>query len=381
MVSCHQASNIEEKPEISDYTVDALLWADSVSLAMKPRDLASQMVMPAIYADSLQIRDVIANIGHENMMFGGIMFLHGDIKSAKIIADTLSALSKIGMFVAIDAEWGLNMRFPEAPAFPLNGLIAHTVDDQLMYDYGYELAQEANSVGINMVLGPVLDVAAPLTPIGRRSYGINPKRVSSLGIAYARGLEDGNAISVAKHFPGLGSANIDTHRGQPIVTATREHLDSVDLYPFYQYIEAGLSAIMIGHAAFTALDTIVRSATVSPMIMRELLREQLGFNGLIITDAMNMNGLGKVEHPAAAAIIAGADIVLAPGGSLNAVNEILTAMSDGSLPIEEVRERVSRILFFKYRLGLASKHPSLRRLMPLHTHNASSIAKKLQNGL
>ncbi len=354
----------QKAPEILDYTDQAEAWADSMVERMSPREMAAQMVMPAIYARTEAEEMDLAHIYADTLSVGGVMLLKGDVASARSLIDTLQSHSKVKMLIAIDAEWGLSMRFDDAPDFPVNGNLPEDISDQVLYDYGYELARESRLVGINVVLGPVLDVAAPGTPIGRRSYGEDPHRVALLGLAYARGLEDGNVLSVAKHFPGLGSASRDSHRIQPHINRTREVLDSIDLYPFRRYIDIGLSGVMVGHLAVTALDTVTRSAAISPVIIHDLLRKQYGFKGLIFTDALNMKGLGKVDRPTVRAILAGADIVLAPIDTRNAVAELTEAIATGEVSLQEARQRCRRILFYKYKLGLTGDAPHLRPTTP-----------------
>lgn len=374
-------SNNATKPEaeeISDYTIEALFWADSMSMSMTPRQLAGQMVIPAFYATQDMLRSPLPALYADTLATGGVMLLKGDTTSARSLADTLQQMAHTPMLIAIDAEWGLSMRLSDAPGFPTNGTISPLADDQLLYDYGFELAREARSIGINMVLGPVLDIATPGSPIGRRSFGCDARRVASLGTAYARGLEDGNVISVAKHFPGLGRGATDTHTSRTYITASRRELDSADLLPFREYISSELSAIMVGHASYKALDTTLMPAAISHAIISDLLRKEMKFQGLIITDAMNMRGLGKTSQPLATAILAGADMVLAPEGTRAGVEELLNAMRSGVLPLRVARERVSRILFFKYRLGLTGAGPQVRGSAPLHSPEAAAIARKLR---
>ncbi len=367
-LSCRreESRNGESAPQAGecDYTSQALAWADSVVETMSPREMAAQMVMPALYARTEAADKELWHLYSDSLRVGGVMLLKGDAVSARALIDSLQEWSKVKMLIAIDAEWGLSMRFDDAPDFPVNGNLPAEVSDQALYDYGFELARESRMIGINIVLGPVLDVAAPNSSIGKRSYGDDARRVATLGLAYARGLEDGNVLSVAKHFPGLGSAMGDSHRVQPHIVKDRAALDSVDLYPFRKYVEMGLSGVMVGHLAVTALDTVIRSAAVSPMIIEKLLRREYGFEGLIFTDALNMKGLGSVERPTVSALLAGADIVLAPTDTRTAVAEITDAIINGELTLRSVKERCRRILFYKYKLGLNGMEPRLRDAAP-----------------
>ncbi len=359
----------------ADYTATALQWADSITATLSPRQLAAQMVMPAMYARCDEQSMHLVQLYADSLQVGGVMMLKGDVQSVCTLVDSMTTLSPIAPFIAIDAEWGLAMRLPEAPDYPLNGNLPDSVADQLLYDYGYEVAREARILGVNVVLGPVLDVAGPGSVIGKRSYGTDPVRVADLGVAYARGLEAGNVMSVAKHFPGLGSAGVDSHRTQPLIRRSAGMLDSTDLLPFRRYVQQGLSGVMVGHLAVPAFDTVVRSAAVSPMIITDLLRQKLGFRGLVFTDALNMGGLGRVEHPAVRAILAGADIVLAPRNTIRTVDEITQAIMDGRIPETVATNVVRRILFYKY--CLTAPDVSRPPLSTLHSPESNALLRAL----
>lgn len=336
-------------PQKADYTADARKWADSVANTMSDSELIGQLVMPAMYADSSAANLKKLRYYTDSLHLGGILLLKGDTASAKYLARTLRVSSKAKPFVAIDAEWGLGMRFSQMPSYTPFGRLPDSISEVNLYDYGFEIGRQAPQVGINVVFAPVLDVVNGLrSVIGYRSFGKDPQRVADLGTAFARGLEDGGVISVAKHFPGLGSAGVDSHRSQPIVTRSRNLLDSIDLYPFRQFIKMQLSGIMVGHVAMTALDTVVRSAAVSPMVINGLLRGEMKFQGIIFTDAFNMRGLGTVNKPILKAILAGADIIVAPTNTDKAVSELRAALADGTLSRHILLDRVRRILFFKY---------------------------------
>lgn len=327
----------------------AVQWADSVMSGMTLEQMAGQLIFPAVYSDSsrLALRSVVAYIADSHV--GGVVLLKGTPEAAKGIADTLSALSEVPPIVAIDAEWGLAMRLSDTPVFPKNGRISSAAEDTLLYEYGVEVARECRKVGINMVLGPVLDVlpeGKQKTFIGSRSFGSDPERVARHGVAYAKGLEDGGVISVAKHFPGHGSAGGDSHKRLPTVTKNLESLKKSDLLPFMNYSRHGLSGIMIGHLYVPALDSVRRPVSVSDKILKGLLRSELGFEGLILTDAMNMAGADG--NSGADAIMAGADIVLAPSDTYKEVSAIADAVRSGSFPLSQLRDRVRRVLIYKY---------------------------------
>lgn len=333
--------------EICDLTETAYCSADSAILAMSRERKAAQLFMPAVYASSDPY--TLGKIKeYAGMGVGGIILLKGDSRAAAAIADSLTRWSETPPFIAIDAEWGLAMRLKDAPEFPANSRISKDADEEILYEYGYEMARECRRIGINMVLGPVLDITREGTYIGRRSFGNDPERVSDLAIAYARGLESGNVVSVAKHFPGHGAAQGDSHRTKPNIGRSLQSLDSVDLQPFRRYIEQRLSGIMIGHLAFPAIDPEMLPAAVSAPVITDLLRTDLGFEGLVLTDALNM--LGAEGYGADKAVEAGADMILVPGDTRREIGNVLTAMERGDITEADIDGHLRRILFKKYLL-------------------------------
>ncbi|MDE6650766.1 MAG: hypothetical protein K2K45_12655 [Muribaculaceae bacterium] len=343
------AAELDSLQAEHDITFDARLWADSIMDSMTLEEMAGQLVMPAVYADDRGSALRIVKEYVTDCHIGGIVLLKGDVRGARAIADTLRAMVEVPPFIAIDAEWGLAMRLEGTPGFPRNGRIALDVDETLLFDYGYEVARECRAVGINMVLGPVLDVLPPgrrSSGIGTRSFGSDAGRVARLGVAYAKGVESGGVLSVAKHFPGHGSADADSHKRMPVVAKTRDDLEAADLLPFREYIGNGLSAIMTGHLNVPALDEEGVPVTVSKKILDDYVRKELGFKGLIITDALNMAGAGGKS--AADAIMAGADMVLAPSDTEREVASIADIVRSGQFPLSGLRDRVGRVLFYKF---------------------------------
>ncbi len=342
--------------EVSDLTDEAFLWADSVLSVMSPEERVGQLVMPAIYAsgDAATLRRLRWYAA--DMHVGGVVLLKGDLNSAAVMACAMQRYSGGSAIVAIDAEWGLAMRLSDAPHYPENGNLGSGADEVLMYDYGREIARECRRVGINMLLGPVMDVVPSGSHgvIGKRSFGSDPDRVADLAVAYAAGVESGGVMSVAKHFPGHGSPSGDSHRMLPVVNRNLEQLDSVDLYPFRRYVERGLGGVMVGHLAVPALDSVSRPAAVSPVVIGDVLRGRLGFQGLVLTDALNMEGASG--YGAVDAVAAGADIVVAPANTAAEVKSLLDALTSGELPEDVVNDRCRRILFYKYLIGM-SRNP------------------------
>lgn len=335
-----------------DITSDARQWADSIISSMTVEEMAGQLIMPSVFADDSQDAIRLLRRYAIDCHVGGVVLLKGTIPAARAIADTMRRMLHVPPFIAIDAEWGLAMRLADTPEFPRNGRIRPDAEETAMFDYGYEMARECREIGVNMVLGPVLDILPEgqrRSVIGTRSFGRDPERAAMLGVAYAKGLEAGNVMSVAKHFPGHGAADADSHRRLPVVARTREQLEAIDLLPFREYIAHGLSGIMTGHLSVPALDPDGIPVTVSERILKGFLRDELGFDGLIVTDAINMAGASG--HTAADAISAGADIVLSPANTEEELMNIVHAASSGALDAATLRDRVGRVLFYKYMLA------------------------------
>lgn len=332
-----------------DISIDARAWADSIMYTMTIEEMAGQLIMPAVYSDTAPARMRIVREYATDGHVGGMVLLKGRVEAATAIVDTLRSMLKVPPFIAIDAEWGLAMRLAETPEFPRNGRISNKADDEAMFDYGYEVGRECREIGINMVLGPVLDVLPAgnrRSGIGSRSFGRDARRAADLGVAYAKGVEAAGVMSVAKHFPGHGAADADSHKRLPIVAKSREELEATDLLPFREYIVNGMSAIMTGHLYVPALDEEEVPVTVSEKILKNFVRDELGFDGLIVTDAINM--AGAAGYTATEALLAGADIVLAPSDTDAELRNIVENVRTGRFPLDTLRDRVGRVLFYKY---------------------------------
>ena len=335
-----------------DCNEDAMLWADSIMECMTVEEMSGQLIMPAVYADDSEIAIRLLKKYAADSHIGGVILLKGSVSAARTIADTLRKMNPVPPFIAIDAEWGLAMRLEGTPEFPHNGRISENADETLLFDYGHEVARECREIGINMVLGPVLDVLPAgkrRSGIGSRSFGQDAERAATLGVAYAKGLESGGVLSVAKHFPGHGSADADSHKRLPSVAKSREELEASDLLPFKEYMGNGLSAIMLGHLFVPSLDQEEIPVTVSKKILKSFIRDELDFKGLIVTDALNMAGAeGKT---AADAIFAGADIVLAPANTEEEVMILSNTVRNGKISTDQLKDRVRRILLYKYQVA------------------------------
>lgn len=334
----------------NDETGKILAKADSILTQLTLEERVGQCLMPSINSSSDPATLKYAKKIIEDYHVGGFVLLKGNLSSVKILSG-LGRDSKIPLFIAIDAEWGLGMRLSDARVYPKNGNLSKTLEDTELFDYGNTIATECRETGINMVLGPVIDIVSRGNNIiGNRSFGDDPNLVADYGVSYAKGLESGGVISVAKHFPGHGSTIIDSHRGIARIDKEISDLDSIDLKPFKEYINSGLTGIMAGHIESKALDPDGKAASVSMDILTLFLREELGFKGLILTDAFDMGGAKGFS--AVDALRAGADIVLCPKDIKKEYYSIIKALETGELDFSVVNDRCKRILFVKILFGI-----------------------------
>lgn len=340
-----EETGVFEIDSVYDFTSLALRNADSILYSMTLEERIGQCFMPALKSssDDQNISKLSRLI--KDFHIGGVMLLKGDTASAKNIIKK-SAISKIPLFISIDAEQGLGMRLKDAEIYPLNGRIRNDIEEVTIYDYGREISRQSQLIGINMILGPVIDVSTNMKGfIGSRSYGSDPQKVASLGVAYAKGIESGNVISVAKHFPGHGSINTDTHQKKAKTKRGMTLLDSLDLLPFKKYIESGLTGVMVGHIAVEAINDDGMPASLSREILSTLLRDEMKFKGLIVTDAFDMGGIEG--HRAWEALEAGADIILNPKNLDEEIQILTDRILKGQMDIRIINDRCWRILFYK----------------------------------
>jgi beta-glucosidase-like glycosyl hydrolase/CubicO group peptidase (beta-lactamase class C family) len=275
-----------------------------------------------------------------------------------ILVNTLQKHAKVPLLVGADFERGTAMRVEEGTSFPYAMAVAATGRPEDAYTMGKITAIEARAAGVPWIFAPDADVNSnPENPIiNTRSFGEDPARVSEFVAAFVRGVEENGGLATAKHFPGHGDTSTDSHLDLPMVSSDRAHLDRVELAPFRAAIAAGASTIMTGHLAVPALEPDPNvPATMSPKIMTDLLRGQMGFEGLVVTDALDMGGV-TVRYPpgevAVRSILAGADVLLVPPVLDAALQAVRDAVASGRIPMSRLDEAVTRVLRAKAKLGL-----------------------------
>lgn len=334
----------------------AVRWADSVYNALTERQRVSQLVFPTINpkggaSSKAAIKKAVATDA-----CGGLLFSEGTLAEYSEMIAYAQSLAKVPLLITFDGEWGLSMRIKGTPRFPKNMALGAITDYRLLYDYGHEMARECKLLGVDVNFAPDADVNSnPSNPvIGTRSFGEDPQRVAKAVTAYSLGLEDAGVQAVAKHFPGHGDTDVDSHKALPTVTHSRAGLDTTDFVPFREFIGGGCSGVMVGHLNVPALDASKAPASMSKKIISGVLREELGFEGLVYTDALAMKGAvdPKDRNSALAALDAGADVLLNPITPAKAIDAIMEALKSGRISAKAIEEHCKRVLRYKYLLGL-----------------------------
>lgn len=290
---------------------------------------------------------------------GGLLIIQDSLPRFLTRMNQLQEMSKIPLLVSIDGEWGPSMRFSEYPFFPQQMQLGALPSDSLIYEMGLAVAEQCQMANIHINYAPVVDINVnPKNPvIHARSFGEDRDKVTAYGRAYMKGMQDGGIIACSKHFPGHGDTEVDSHKGLPVLPFSRERLDSLELYPFRDQIKHGVGMVMMGHLHIPALDSAVSS--ISYPIVTELLREELGFNGIIVTDALTMKGVSENMESAEIALAAykaGVDILLKPGDIIASIDRLEEAMNSGECDIEELNERVRKTLRLKAQFGMLERN-------------------------
>ncbi|MCX6231835.1 MAG: serine hydrolase [Bacteroidetes bacterium] len=338
-------------------------WVDSVFNTLSPAEKIAQLFIIRSNSDQKQsYYDTIAkSIAKYNI--GGVCFFKGGPIAQANVTNYYQKSAKTPMFVSIDGEWGLNMRLDSTPAFPRQMALGALENDSLIYRMGEEIARECKLMGIHINFAPVVDINSdPKNPvINSRSFGENKYEVAKKGIMYMKGMQDNGIITSAKHFPGHGDTDSDSHHTLPVINHSKETIDTLDLYPFKELINNGVTGVMAAHLFLPAYDTIANTASsLSKNIVTNLLRNELKFDGLIFTDALEMKGVTSYFKPGVIevkALEAGNDILLLPENIGTAINSIKIAVDSNWITQAEIDAKCKKVLTYKYLAGLNEYKP------------------------
>ena len=338
-------------------------WVDSVYSSMTLNQKVGQLfVVQAVsnkgISHKTKILDEITSNG-----VGGIIFSNGSAEKQVELTNLYQDMSNIPLLIGMDAEWGLSMRLDSTFSFPWNMTLGAISDNELIKHVGNRIAAHCKRIGVNFNFAPVVDINTnPKNPIiGNRSFGESMQNVSSKSLNYMIGQQQMNVLSSAKHFPGHGDTSTDSHKSLPIINHKKERILNVELKPFENLINNGLESVMIAHLEVPSLEkTRGLPSTLSFAIVTELLRNRLGFKGLIITDALEMKGLSSFKSKGnldMLAFKAGNDILLMSENVSKGISSIINEYNTGSITEERLSYSVKKILKAKYKVGLNKFSP------------------------
>src|SRR6266498_335775 len=393
------------KPYSSKPTKEARNWADKELRRMSLDEKIGQLICVAVNATFLnQDSDGFRALRHqvEDNHVGGIILFRGPVYESVVLVNSMQQLARYPMLISADLEAGAGMRFDDTINFPWNMAVAATSNPDYARRQGEVTAREARALGVQHVFAPVVDVnnnaANPV--INVRSYGEEPAAVGRFVAAFVEGVQSNGGIATAKHFPGHGDTATDSHRGLPEIDVSRERLNAVELVPFRSAVKAGVGSVMTGHIGMPQIDptaviplpqdvklkpidtveggeVVVEKGTMpttlSP-VMNGILRRDVGFEGLIVTDAMSMSGLTLYftqEEASVRAVQAGADLLLKPADPEAALRGVRDAVTKGRIKEQRIDESARRVLAAKYDLGLARQ-----RITPLETIDVTVAGKE-----
>jgi beta-N-acetylhexosaminidase len=360
-------------------------WADSVLSTLSVDERIAQLMMVAAYSnkDAKHETEIEQMVRDRNI--GGLIFFQGGPSRQAKLTNRYQAVAKTPLLLGMDLEWGLAMRLDSTLRYPRQMALGAIQDDALVEQMGEEIARQMKRLGVHVSFSPVVDVNNnPANPvINDRSFGEDRENVARKGIAYMRGLQEGGVIATAKHFPGHGDTDSDSHHALPMIAHSRTRLDSLELYPFHRLVEEGLGAIMVGHLEVPALDSIKRlPSTLSKPIVSDLLGREIGFSGLVFTDALNMKGVANADKPGEIelrALIAGNDVLLFPQDPVKAIERIRKAIDAGEIDAALIDHKCLKLLRAKQWAGLAQLQPV--KLEGLNDDLSTMQGKQLRRSL
>jgi len=374
-------------------------WVDSVFNTLTPQERIGQLMIIRAHSNLGQqhIDQVVDEIRKYNV--GGLCFFQGGPVRQANLTNYYQSIAKTPLMISIDGEWGLGMRLDSMINFPRQLLIGAVPDAQLAYQTGRAIALQCKRMGIQVDFAPDVDINNnPANPvINDRSFGEDKYRVAVMGVQFMKGMQDAGVMACAKHFPGHGDVAVDSHFDLPVINKTRGQLDSLELYPFRQMIKEGVGMIMVAHLAIPAIDTTTNQPTsLSYKNVTGLLKNELGYKGLVVTDGLEMKGVTKY-YPGGLAgsqsILAGNDMLCVPEDVPGVIASVLQYIQEGKLSQNDMDGRVKKVLLAKYNLGLqqppfidttnlaADLNQHTEQLNRLLAANALTVLRKNNSGL
>ncbi|MFT6198158.1 MAG: beta-glucosidase-like glycosyl hydrolase, partial [Nonlabens sp.] len=358
-----QAQLTTNRPLIATDSVAQMHWVDSVYNSLSQKDKIGQLFMVDLFsnkgkAHTDQVRKLV-----EKYKIGGIIFSKGGPVQQAYLTNELQAKSKTPLLIAMDAEWGLAMRLDSTYAFPWNMTLGATPGTRSSYKVGKRIGEHCKRLGVHINFAPVVDINTnPQNPIiGNRSFGEDMNNVTDKAGAFMKGMQSTGTLACAKHFPGHGDTDQDSHKTLPTVDFSAARIDSVELTPYRKLMDKGMASVMVAHLNIPSLESRSGYPTsISEKVVTDLLKIKLGFKGLIFTDALNMKGASNFSAPGEIdlqAFKAGNDVLLISEDVPKSIDKILAAMASGDITEERLAHSVKKILMSKYMAGLNQYEP------------------------
>lgn len=338
-------------------------WVDSIYNSMTLEEKMGQLFMADIFssdpkAKTDKIKDLITNYH-----LGGIIFSKGGPVRQARLNNEFQALAKVPLLIGMDAEWGLAMRLDSTYAFPWNMTLGAITDNKIVEKIGKRIGEQSKRLGVHINFAPVVDINTnPKNPIiGNRSFGEDRDNVTEKALAFMKGMQSVGVMGSAKHFPGHGDTDMDSHKTLPTVDFSKERLDTLELYPYKKLISEGLSSVMVAHLNVPSLEIQMNyPSSLSSKVVTDLLKKEMGFNGLIFTDALNMKGASNFKKPGEielAAFLAGNDVLLISEDVPKALKYLVKAYNEEIISEKRLAYSVKKILYAKYKVGLNHYRP------------------------
>ncbi|POR24375.1 beta-N-acetylglucosaminidase [Flavobacterium columnare] len=338
-------------------------WVDSIYNSLTFEEKLGQLFMVAAYSNKDSIHFNALDELIKNYKIGGLIFFQGGPMRQAKLTNRFQANSKVPLFVGNDAEWGLSMRLDSTYAYPWNMTLGAVQDMKLIEQLGERMAKETKRMGLQFNFAPVIDINTnPNNPIiGNRSFGENKEEVTKRAVALMKGIQSQGVFATGKHFPGHGDTETDSHHTLPVVNFSKERIDSVELYPYKKMFNLGLSSVMVAHLNVPSLEERQNyPSSISYNIVTNILKKELGFKGLIFTDALNMKGASSFKKPGdidLEAFLAGNDIMLFAQDVPAAITKFTQAYNEKIITDERIEHSVKKILSYKYKAGLNQYKP------------------------
>jgi beta-N-acetylhexosaminidase len=363
-----------------EQTPEAMRWVKKKFRKLSKDQRIAQLMIIRAHSNlgPDHVAEVAAQIKKYNV--GGLCFFQGGPVRQALLTNMYQSIAKTPLMISIDAEWGLGMRLDSVISYPRQLMMGAIPDAKLIYQFGKAVGEQCKRMGIQVNYAPDVDVNNnPLNPvINDRSFGEDKYKVALFGVQYMKGMQDVGVMATAKHFPGHGDVAVDSHHDLPVINKSRAELDNLEIYPFNELIKAGVGSIMTAHLWIPAIDTTTNlPSSLSYRNVTGVLRDDLHFNGISFTDALEMQGVAKFFPKGDASVmslIAGNDILCLPGDVPGSIAKVKEAIKDGRLSWDDINAKVKKVLLAKYHLGL-------NKVEPIQTENLVADLNEKTNAI